>query len=388
MFNQLFRRLPIAWLQVAREKVRLLVAVAGITFADILMFTQMGFQDALYESTMRLQRSLDADLVITNPKMQTLFTVKSFPRERIYQALGVEGVNSVSPVYIASAEWRHPENGSTRMILVFGVDPRGNSFALPEVKQNRHQLQSIGNILFDQGSRPEYGAIAQSYLQGQTVETEVNYRTVRVSGLFTIGASFSADGNIIASDTTFLYIFPERSVNQIEVGLVKLKPGADVAIVKQQLQQQLGTQVSVLSREEFAQVERQYWAESTPIGYIFGLGVIVGFIVGIVIVYQILYSDVTDHLPQYATLKAMGYSNSYLIGVLIQEALILAVLGYLPSALLALVLYELAAGATLLPIAMTSSRALTVLMITLVMCITSGLIAMKKLQSADPAEIF
>ena len=146
--------------------------------------------------------------------------------------------------------------------------------------------------------------------------------------------------------------------------------------------------VSFGTTEEFAQIERDYWANGTGIGFIFGLGVGVGFIVGIVIVYQILYSDVSEHLPEYATLKAMGYGDSYLLGVLLQEALLLAVLGYLPSVVLALGLYQAAFAATLLPISMTTRRAVTVLIMTIVMCSASGAIAMRKLRAADPADIF
>jgi len=185
-----------------------------------------------------------------------------------------------------------------------------------------------------------------------------------------------------------MQLFPSRKPDQIEVGLIKLKPGADVEKIQKQLTANLPKDVSVLTREGFAQIEKKYWADGTAIGFIFGLGVAVGFIVGIVIVYQILYSDVSEHLPEYATLKAMGYSDGYLLRVLIQEALLLAILGYIPSFFAAIALYNLAAGATMLPIAMTLERAVNVLIMTIVMCSVSGAIAMRKLQSADPADIF
>jgi putative ABC transport system permease protein len=95
------------------------------------------------------------------------------------------------------------------------------------------------------------------------------------------------------------------------------------------------------------------------------------------------------HLPEYATLKAMGYSDRYLIGVLLQEALILAILGFIPEFTISLGLYGLIAKATLLPVQMTLNRARLVLFLTVVMCVASGAIAKeRKLQSADPADIF
>lgn len=384
----MFNKIPLAWLQVTREKTRLAVAIAGIAFADLLIFIQMGFEGALYDSAVKPHRSLQADLVLINPQFQTLFSVKSFSRERLYQALSYEGVNSVSPLYIATGQWQNPETRVSRAILVWGVDPASPAFKFPEVTQNLDQLKLLNQVLFDQAGRPEYGTIADRFNKTGTVETELNDKIISVKGLFTNGSSFAADGNVITSDSTFLQLFPERKPEQIEVGLIDLKPGADVEQVRSQLTAGLPKDVRVLTPEGFAQVEKNYWASGTGIGFIFGLGVGVGFIVGIVIVYQILYADVSDHLPEYATLKAMGYTNLYLLGVLTQEALLLAILGFLPGFILSYGLYQVTYAATLLPVAMTVERAITVLVLTIIMCSVSGAIAMRKLRSADPADVF
>lgn len=391
----MFRKTPLAWLQVTREKTRLAVAIAGIAFADLLIFIQMGFESALYDAAVKPHRNLQADLVLINPQLQTLFSVKSFSRERLYQALSYDSVNSVSPVYIATGQWRNPENSSDRAILVWGVDPAKPVFKFPEVNQNLDHLKLLNQVLFDQASRPEYGGIAEMFKKTGSVETELNGKAVSVKGLFTNGASFAADGNIITSDSTFLQLFP-RQASEVDIGLISLKPGADVEQVREQLAAGLPNDVKVLTLEDFAEIEKNYWANGTGIGFIFGLGVGVGFIVGIVIVYQILYSDVSDHLPEYATLKAMGYSDRYLLGVLTQEALLLAILGYIPGFILSFGLYQVAFAATLLPIAMTLERAGAVLVLTIIMCSVSGANAqsasyanaMRKLRSADPADVF
>lgn len=384
----MFRRTPLAWRQLMKEKTRLLVAIAGIAFADMLILLQMGFQDALYDGATQTQRLLQADLVLINPQFQTLFSVQSFPRERLYQAMSADGVSEVSSIYIASANWKNADTRQTRAILIWGVDPEAPSFAVPEIEQNLPQLKQLNQVLFDRSSRPEYGAIADGLQKQGTLEAEVNRQMIRVVGLFTIGASFAADGNVIASDSTFLKLFPERQPDKIEVGLVQLQPGTDPQLVKAQLTTMLGTDVRILTPEEFANVEKHYWESQGAIGFIFGLGVTVGFIVGIVIVYQILYTDVANHLPEYATLKAMGYGDRYLLGVLLQEALILAILGYIPGFLISLGLYQLAYTATLMPIAMKVERAVFVLVMTFVMCSVSGAIAGQKLRSADPADVF
>jgi putative ABC transport system permease protein len=381
----ILKKTPLAWRQLMKEKTRLLVAVAGIAFADILMLLQMGFEGALYDASILPHRQLNADLVLIDPYMQTLFAVKSFPRERLYQTLASEGVISTTPVYIASGQWRNPETRLERTILVWGVDPLLKTFKMPEVNQNLDQLKQLNTVLFDIAGRPDYGVTQDNFT---TFETELNSKTVNVEGLFINGASFAADGNVITSDSTFLNLFSDRKSGKIELGLINLQSGSDPKKVQKQLRANLPKDVLVLTTEEFAQIEKTYWANGTAIGFIFGIGVGVGFIVGIVIVYQILYSDVSDHLPEYATLKAMGYTDGYLFGVLMQEALLLAVLGYIPSFFVVSGLYVLAANATMLPIVMTAERAVTVFVMTIVMCTISGFVAMGKLRSADPADIF
>jgi putative ABC transport system permease protein len=384
----MFRKTPLAWRQLMKEKTRLLVAIAGIAFADMLILMQLGLQDALYDGVTQTQRLLQADLVLTNPQFQTLFSVQSFPRERLYQALSADGVTSVSSIYIASGEWKNSDTRQNRAILIWGVDPEAPSFAVPEIKQNLPQLKQLNQVLFDRASRPEYGLIADSVRKQGTLEAEVNQQVIRVVGLFSMGATFAADGNVITSDSTFLKLFPQRQPDKIEVGLIQLQPGTKPELVKAQLMTILGNDVRILTPEEFAAVEKHYWESQGAIGFIFGLGVTVGFIVGIVIVYQILYTDVANHLPEYATLKAMGYSDRYLFIVLLQESLFLAVLGYIPGFLLSMGLYQLAYAATLMPISMKLERAIFVLLMTFVMCSVSGAIAMQKLRSADPADVF
>jgi putative ABC transport system permease protein len=388
MFSKPFRKTPLAWRQLMKEKTRLVVAVAGIAFADMLMFIQLGFESALFDASVKPHRTLQADLVLINPQFQTLFAVKNFARERLYQTLGYEGVQSVSSLYIGTGQWRNPETRLERSILVWGIEPTKPAFTLPEVKNNQDYLKQLNQVLFDQAGRPEYGAVADIFKKTGNLETELNNKAVNVKGLFTSGASFAADGNVITSESTFLQLFPQRQPDRIEVGLITLKPGVDAEKVQSQLVAGLPKDVKVLTPEGFAKIEKQYWESGTGIGFIFGLGTAVGFIVGIVIVYQILYSDVSDHLPEYATLKAMGYTDTYLLKVLIQEALLLAVLGFLPGFILSFGLYQVTYAATMLPIFMKLERAITVWIMTVIMCSFSGAIAMRKLRQADPADVF
>ncbi|MEW6495757.1 MAG: ABC transporter permease DevC [Cyanobacteriota bacterium] len=380
--------IPLAWLQLSREKTRLLIVLAGIAFAVILMFLQLGFQSALYDSATRLHQNLQGDLFIISTRSRSLPYMKPFSWRRLYQALSLDEVESINPIYVGFKEWRNPDNGSFRAIYVYGFEPATSVFKFPEVGQNLDQLKLKENILFDRASRLEYGSIAKEVEQGNLIITELSGKRVNVVGLFTLGPSFGADGNIIMSDLNFLRVFPERKLGEIDIGLIQLKPRSDAKIFLKKLQSSLPKDIKVLDYRGFIDFEKTYWQTSTAIGFIFSLGVGMGFIVGTVIVYQILYTDVSEHLSEYATLKAMGYKNLYLELVVFQEAIILAILGYIPGFALCLGLYDLAKKSTSLPIDMTLSRALLVLVLTILMCAISGFIAVRRLRKADPADIF
>ncbi|MGF1986791.1 MAG: ABC transporter permease DevC [Nostoc sp. ZfuVER08] len=382
------KKIPLSWLQLTREKTRLAVALAGIAFADILMFMQLGFRDALYYSNVRFHNSLQGDLVLINSQSSAVLAMRSFSQRRLYKALELPTVQSVHPIYLDYTTWKNPVTGRPRSILIFGMNPETNLVNLPGVQENLEKLKLPDVVLFDRSSRVEYGPIAADYDQGKTVTAEVRRRRIQVVGMFTLGASFGADGNLITSDVNFLRIFSSRQKGLIDIGLIRLKPGANANAVAEDLRKYIPKEINVLTKQEFIDFERNYWASSTAIGFIFTLGTIMGFIVGTVIVYQILYTEVSDHLSEYATLKAIGYTHNYLLTVILQEAFMLAVLGYLPGLVFALLMYQRAREATLLPVFMSFDRATTVLILTIIMCFVSGAIAVRKLRSADPADIF
>ncbi|MEO0759844.1 MAG: ABC transporter permease DevC [Cyanobacteria bacterium J06648_16] len=382
------RKLPLAWLQLKREVVRLAVALSGIGFAVILIFMEYGFEDSLYDSNTRLHQQLSGEIVLTNPQTRGLVTLQHFPRERLHQARAVPGVDTAHPLYIDFAYWKNSETQQKYAIYILGFDPAKPVFDLPEVSQNLSQIQQMDTVLFDRASRHEFGPIPTLLEEGQSVVREVADRQVSVGGLFTIGTSFAADGTLITSDLNFMRLLPSRHLDEVDLGIVSLQPGVAPEAVQASLQAKLGDEVKVLTRQEFIDLEKAYWSDGTAIGFIFDLGVFMGLFVGTVVVYQILYSDVSDHLAEYATLKAVGFSDRYLLNVVLKEALILAVLGYVPGFAIATILYQLTRSATLLPIGMTVARAVWVLFLTIGMCLSSGGIAVRRLHNADPADIF
>ncbi|QIR36144.1 FtsX-like permease family protein [Tolypothrix sp. PCC 7910] len=389
-------KIPLAWLQLVQQKVRFLVAVAGIAFIVLLMFIQLGFQDALYSSATAVHQSLKGDLFVVSSQYKSLTSNQSFSRTRLYQALGFDGVESVSPMYVQFAKLKNPVNSEKYSIYVIGFDPGRSVLNIPEVEENLDKLKITDMMLFDRDSRSEFGPIAERFDQGQTEQTVeifpfnslVGYR-VRVAGLFSLGPSFGVDGNLIVSDSTFLRINPNtRPAEMIDVGVITLKPGTDANKVLKDLQASLPNDVQVFTYQGFIDFEKQYWAVRTPIGFILSLMLTMASVVGVVIVYQILYSNIATQFVAYATLKAMGYANRYLLNVVFQQALILAVLSYIPGFIFSVLLYDFAMKATKLPIVMTFNNAALVFVSATLMCLTSGSLAINKLRSADPADIF
>lgn len=382
------RKIPLAWLQVSRERSRLLVAMAGIAFADMLMFIQLGFRTALYESNTQLHRAIRADLVLLSPQARNIVNLTSIPRRRLYQAKSLQGVQSVQALYADFVDWKHPQTKKKTSMLLLGFEPTRSPFNLAGVDRNLDKLKYPDTVLLDTGSRGDYSTTIQAVQQGQSVPTEIRERQVNVKGLFLSGASFAADGNVMTSDVNFLRVMANRKASEVSVGLITLEPGVDPNQMAAALRLLLPPDVKVLTRKQFAQFEEDYWAENTSIGFIFNLGTAIGFVVGTVIVYQILSSDVADHMAEYATLKAMGFRDWYLLSVVFQEALILAILGFIPGYAISYGLYGLTRSVTNLPLFMTLSRATTVFVLTILMCLVSGAIATRKLRSADPADVF
>lgn len=386
--QQIQRRTPLGWLQLSRERSRLLVALSGIAFADVLMFMQLGFQSALYDSNTKLSRALNADIVLVSPQARNTQNLGTFSRRRLYQAKDIPGVRSAEAFYSNIITWKHPDTRKETSIQVIAFNPEQPALNLSEVNQQLNKIKLPDRVLFDRASRGNYKQAIARVGQGKPATTEIERRTVTISGLFTLGASFGADGILVASDQTFLHFFPRREAASTSLGLIKLSPGYDSKQVAAALKSHLPNDVRVLTHEEYIEFEESYWKTESPIGFIFGLGTGMAFVVGVVIVYQVLSTDVNSHLKEYATFKAMGYRNQYLLAIVFEEAIILALLGFIPGFVLPIGLYQLAAGATALPIYMKSSRAVVVLILTIIMCVISGAIATRKLQSADPADMF
>jgi putative ABC transport system permease protein len=379
--------IPLSWHQLASERKRFVAAGGGIAFAVMLMLFQLGLYDALFLTVVRPLAALHADLVIVSKIHTYLGALGQFPRRRLVQALAHPAVESVASVYFGNGSWKNPVTLESRDILIFGIRPEEHAFQLPEIEAQRDVLRREDQVLFDSGSARAFGPVPQRFLEQPRFETELGGKRIRIGGLFRLGGTFISDGNLVVGELAFFRLQPQYPRELNSIGLVRLHAGADTDQVADRLGKILPDDVRVLPKERLLQLERKYWAERTPIGFVITASMLVGLLVGAVIIYQILYADITDHLSEYATLKAIGFDQRFFYRLVLEQATVLSLAGFVPGTLLAAGLHSVTRAATQLPIELTVTRAFTVLLLSLLMCSLAGLLAMRRLSTTGPADL-
>ena len=391
------QKTPLAWSQLSHQKIRLLVAITGVAFSNILIFTQLGLRALLFEGITLVPENLNGDLFLIS-KYAPNIGRSSFPRVYLFQAEAITGVNTASPLYISEAEWVDPntlksDNDSTENdnysndVRILAFNTNQPVLKLPEVDRQLEKLNTPHGVLFDRLGQEQLGEIPQLLSQKGEVMTLMDRQRIQVVGLFSMGSTVMDEGHIIMSDWNYGIHKGNDKLEQISVGILTLESGVNPQQIVDRIKNNLGNEVKVLTREELIKGEQDYIAQF-PEGKILNFGAMIGFIVGLVIVYQILYTDVSEHLPEYAVLKAMGYSDRALLMVVLQEALILAILGFIPGFFASYGVYQILEIATRIPLVMRANVVIQVFILTVVMCILSGAIAVNKLRAADPADIY
>jgi putative ABC transport system permease protein len=388
---------PLARRNLLDNRPRLLRSASGIGFAVFLMLMQLGFRAAFINSTIEIIRNFDADIVLTSVVKYQFGKKAPFSRRQLYEARAVPGVASARPIYAEwnRSIWKNPYTHQSYAVQVLAFDPSQQVFLFPEVRRDSQALLQPDTVMVDSRSRRFIGKARTG------LETELAGRKVHIIGSFVLGPDFTTDGTIIMSDRTFEKLFGiggagtvssgETDVSElpdVEFGLIKVTPGADVATVQRALKSALPANVAVLTRQQLVDQESAYQAKYSGVGPIFGVGTVIGFVVGMMISYQILFNDISDQLPQYATLKAIGYANSYLMKVVLQQAVFYACVGYVPAFLVASGLLYILGEILLLPMRITLPIMVGTLVLTIGMCVASGLIAVRRVIRADPAEVF
>jgi putative ABC transport system permease protein len=377
---------PVALLQLKKNPRRLLIAVAGLVMSSFGILCQMGFEDSLFRSATRLFQELDADLVLISPQYQFMVLPAPFSERRLYQASSVPGVRSIAAVRLGVAPFKNPVNRINRTVYIVGVDRVVPVFRNPDWQRQTRALGGPDAVLFDARSRPEFGPIGDLRRAGP-VTTEIANQQVHIAGLFDMGASFSADGTVITTDEGFLRIFPQRRSGLIDIGLIQLDAHADASKVLTEMRSLLPADTLALTHDELNAREQRYWRGTTPAGFIFKTILVVSLLIGCVSAYQILYSDITNNLQQYATLKAIGYPDHYFRRLTFEKAWLLSSIAFPIGFLLAEAVYISATHLTLVPLVMTSTRVIGVYAIVLTASAAAGLLAIRRVRHLDPTEL-
>ena len=383
------REVPLARRNVLSNPRRLLRSASGIAFAVLLMLLQLGFRGAFLDSALEIIRSIDGDIVLTSATKFRFGYKDPFSRRQLYAARGVDGVEWARPIYgeWMTSLWRNPQTNKTYDLQVLAFDPDQPVFLFPELEGRLRELHQPDTAFADIRARRFVG------LAHEGTESELARRKIHIIGNFSLGPDFTTDGTLLTSDRTFMTFFAPRPPAEVrppdvEFGVVKTKPGYRVADVQRELRRALPLSVAVRTKSEQIDLEIAFQNGVSPVGPIFLLGTFIGFIVGMMISYQILYTDLSDQLSQYATLKAMGYDGPYLIRVVLQQASFYGLVGYVPALLVAIGLFHVIGEIALLPMRMTPAIALEALVLTLAMCALSGAVAVRRVLATDPAEAF
>ncbi len=377
------KKIPLAWLNLINKPRRFFVTLAGISSAVILMFIEFGFQNAMYDSQMSVVRALNTDLLVLARSSYSISVDQKFPLARLATIRAVDGIEKVVPLYIESRRFkiRNPQTGRRHPIRVLAFDLSDPVFLNNFLKLDTSPDRALDTALFDLRSRRSFGDFTPG------TETEIGNRKFTITGSFSLGTDFVNDGNLLMSHRSYFRLFPDLR-DDVAIGLIRLKPGQNSSDIQTAIRQIIPKDISILSKQQALAQEMNYWNRSTYIGFIFGMGTMVGFIVGVTVCSQILYAGVVDYLPQFATLKAIGYSDGYLVGTVLRQAVVLALLGFVPGLVSSLLLYDLVVSLTGLPMEMTVPRVFLIFVLTVGMCALSASMAIRKILYTDPAEVF
>ncbi len=403
------------------DKTRFLVAQAGILFAVSLVTVQLGILRGFTRSAAMLVDYSTADLWVANQDMVHFELTSSMPADNLRKASQVSGVEKAEVLLMQSGRWRN-QTGQLSVVRIWGFNPDSKMFAgWPVVQGQLSELKQPYKVFVDQASldsldvsqvgdtarianlpveivglTKDTKSIAASAYIYTSLETANAYGTAELTSAITCRRN--DDGTLNCSNQ-YTNInsdgllenppVPPRLnlADPITYILIRARPGEDLAALKQRLQQSLPDTL-VLTSRELAQRTRTYWEARTSVGFILGLGATISFIVGMVIVGQILYASVTDHIREFGTLKAMGASNWVIYSVIIEQSLWMAVLGYIPSIVLCLGLSRWAMIAKGVLILIEPTTAASVFVLTVVMCVGSAVFAVQKVTRVDPAIVF
>jgi len=390
---------PLAWKNLTSSWSKCLLAASGVGFAVVLMFMQIGFRNALIDSNVQVISLFDtrlANVSVVSRARYSLSTEQRFARTLLDKIAALPEVQRVAIVNLERGTAQVQVTGHpSRPIRVVAVDLAAiDFFSDSSLRQKMLQAYASSACLVDQESKALYGFETDDQ-QLRLQKMELNGKTLNAWGLFRLGTDFANDGTLLMSDQLHASFFPwrwptRRPGDTVDIALlnVRSQPGESLELLCQEIRNIAPDQIAVQTTDRLVETEKAFWRQATPIGKIFFIGTLMGLIVGAIICYQIQFTDISDHMSEFATLKAMGYSNAFFWRFILQQSFYLACLGFVPGLIISVLLYRLLASFSGLIMVLTWDRIALVWLMTLAMCLVSGGLAIRKLFRSDPASLF
>jgi putative ABC transport system permease protein len=371
----------VAWHNALQNKRRTVTAVSGIAFSILLIFMQIGFLEGAKTAAASLFHCFDYDLGIVSDKYRFMGAPGSFDRMRLTQAAVVPEVEDAMTLCAESGRWKNPDTEIESELIIFGITLKKPFIRDPDMRAGLDRLHRKNTLMVDRYSHRSYGPLSIGR------EVEVNNKDVTITSQFTLGVTLFSDGCIVVGNDNFsrLTSLPPREVNY---GFLKIIPGSDPLAVKNRLEEILPDDVLVFTREAMIRQDQDYFIAVKPVGIIFQFGVVVSFMVGVVILFQVLNTDISTRLNEFATLKAMGFKSFSIYGIGVKQALLYALLSYFPALAFAAAVFRVVHGLSKLPMDLTPAMAGFVFAMSLLMCVISCVLGLQKVRRTDPAELF
>jgi putative ABC transport system permease protein len=375
-------RVPLAWRILTYDKRRTALALIGIFMAILLVFVELGFFYAVPRGGLLLYDNMRFDLLLTSNQYEYQAQPGAFPLSQLERARSSPDVAEATPIYFGFAKWKSGERDLWPDVFMIGFDPASHIFIPDSINQQAAVLDRVDTVLVDGSTRPIFGPLGA----GRVVE--IDDRKVTIGGRYVLGTGFMGLGVALTSPANFARLFPQRGAAIVNLGAIRLKAGVDPSRAAGELQKLAGAGTRIFTRQELDAQETAYWTTRTSVGIIFGSGLLISLVVGIMIVYQIVSTQVGRQLPQFATLKAIGYRDRSLAATVSAMSLLIVIAGFIPALAAALGLYSLIRQETLLPVMMSEMRLLAVFVAALGMAVISALLSVWVLRRADPADVF
>jgi putative ABC transport system permease protein len=366
-------------LLLGHNKLRLLLGAASVAFGVTVMVVEIALLTGVLDSQAMIATLVRGDLVVMSAARSDLHRWNTLGAVRLSQIAAIPGVARAIPVYEGHVGFKSPDDNRVRRIIVYAVPPDDMPLAIGGNADIARLLKFSHGFLFDARSRAIFGHIQP----GQQIE--IDKMPLTVLGTVTIGPDMVNDGAIVMSEGDWRARQPDA---QPIMGVIRLDPGTDASTMAETIRAALPPDVTVMTPAELRSREDSATLKAAPIGILFLVGALAGLVIGAMNCYQLMFNEVSDHVPQYATLKAMGFSDDFLRRVILEQAALLALAGFVLGLCFSFLADVLMTWTTGLPVGISIAAGLLIWLFTAGMCILAGWMAVRRMAVADPAALY